>query len=184
MNWGLTAVILFVVAVVAYIIWAYNYLVGLRQRVHNAWSQIDVQLKRRHDLIPNLVETVKAYAAHETAVFQKVTEARAKVASATTIDDQIDAERNLEGALRGLLAVAENYPELKSSENFKELQSQLSDTESKIAFSRQFYNDTVMKYQTAIQKFPINLLASAFGFVPMRYFEAEPETREPVAVQF
>ncbi len=184
MNWGLTAIIVFVVAVVAYIIWAYNYLVGLRQRVHNAWSQIDVQLKRRHDLIPNLVETVKAYAAHETAVFQKVTEARAKVVSATTIDGKIDAERNLEGALRGLLAVAENYPELKSSENFKELQSQLSDTESKIAFSRQFYNDTVMKYQTAIQKFPINLLANTFGFVPMKYFEAEPETREPVAVRF
>ncbi|MBP8613560.1 MAG: LemA family protein [Firmicutes bacterium] len=184
MNWGLTIIGLLVVVVIAYVIWLYNYLVGLRQRVHNAWSQIDVQLKRRHDLIPNLVETVKAYAAHETAVFQKVTEARSKVASARTIDEQIDAERNLEGAVRALVAVAENYPELRSSENFKDLQSQLSDTESKIAFSRQFYNDTVMKYQTAVQRFPANLVASTFGFAPMTYFETEPETRESVTVQF
>jgi LemA protein len=117
-------------------------------------------------------------------VFQKVTEARSKVASARTIDEQIDAERNLEGAVRALVAVAENYPELRSSENFKDLQSQLSDTESKIAFSRQFYNDTVMKYQTAIQRFPANLVASTFGFAPMTYFETEPETRESVTVQF
>lgn len=162
----------------------YNSLVGLRQRVMNAWAQIDVQLRRRFDLIPNLVETVKGYASHEKEVFQKVTEARASVASARSVDDQIQAQTTLGGALRGLLAVAENYPELKANTNFKELQTELSNTESKIAFSRQFYNDTVQKYMTAIQRFPANLFASVFGFRPMAYFEAEPESRGPVEVRF
>ena len=170
--------------ILLYALSLYNNLVSLRQRVKNAWSQIDVQLRRRFDLIPNLVETVKGYAAHESSVFQKVTEARARVAGAQNVGEQIQAQNALGGALRGLLAVAENYPELKANENFKELQGELSNTESKIAFSRQFYNDTVMKYMTATQRFPANLLAGAFGFGPMDYFEAEPESRGPVQVKF
>lgn len=163
---------------------SYNNLVTLKQRVHNAWSQIDVQLKRRFDLIPNLVETVKGYASHEKEVFEKVTEARSKVASAKGIDEEISAQNALAVALRGLLAVAENYPELRASTNFVELQKELSDTESKIAFSRQFYNDTVMKYMTAIQRFPSNIVASLFGFRPMAYFEAGDESRGPTKVTF
>lgn len=162
----------------------YNNLVALRQRVKNAWSQMEVQLKRRYDLIPNLVETVKAYASHEKEVFQKVTDARTKVAGARALGEQMEAQNVLGGAIRGLLAVVENYPELKANENFRELQTELSKTESKIAFSRQFYNDTVMKYMTAVQRFPSNLLAGIFGFGPMDYFEAEPESRGPVQVKF
>ncbi len=180
MEW----IIGFVVGLAIVAVFVYNSLVTLRQRVHNAWAQIDVQLRRRFDLIPNLVETVKGYAAHEKEVFQRVTEARAKVASAQGVNEQIQAQTALGGALRGLLAVAENYPELKASGNFKELQTELSNTESKIAFSRQFYNDTVLKYMTAIQRFPASLLAGAFGFRPMAYFEAEPESRGPVEVRF
>lgn len=180
MQWFLIAVGI----VALYAIALYNNLVNLRQRVRNAWSQIDVQLRRRFDLIPNLVETVKGYASHESEVFQRVTEARTRVSSAQTVDEEIKAQTLLGGAIRGLLAVAENYPQLKANENFKELQLELSSTESKIAFSRQFYNDTVMKYMTATQKFPANILAGLFGFGPMSYFEAEPESRGPVQVKF
>lgn len=186
MNWFPGGIFGFAIvgAVLLYVSWLYNNLVNLRQRVKNAWSQIDVQLRRRYDLIPNLVETVKGYASHEKEVFQRVTEARARVAGAQNVNEQIQAQNALGGALRGLLAVAENYPELKASDNFKELQMELSNTESKIAFSRQFYNDTVMKYMTATQRFPANLVAGAFGFGPMDYFEAEPESRGPVQVKF
>ncbi len=173
-----------IVLIFVLVLLVYNNLVSLRQRVNNAWSQIDVQLKRRYDLIPNLVETVKGYASHEKEVFQKVTEARTKVAGAQNVNQQIQAENALGGALRGLLAVAENYPELKASQNFKELQTELSNTESKIAFSRQFYNDTVMKYMTATQRFPSNLVANAFNFEPMEYFQTEPDSRGPVEVRF
>ncbi len=169
------------------IVGLYNGLVGLRQRVRNAWSQIEVQLRRRFDLIPNLVETVKGYATHEQDVFTRVTEARAAVGRAQNqgIEQQIQAQTVLGGALRGLLAVAENYPQLQASGNFRDLQAELSNTESKIAFSRQFYNDTVMKYLTRIEAFPANLLAGMLGFGPFPYYEVEDEAaRGPVQVKF
>jgi len=184
MNWPLIILAIVVVAIAAYIVWAYNFLIRLRQRVHNSWAQIEVQLKYRHDLVPNLVETVKAYAFHETKLFEAVTEARSRALAAQTLDEQIQAEKDLEGAIRNVLAVAENYPELRASENFQKLQEELADIESKIAFTRQFYNDTVMKYQTAILSFPTNLIARVFNFQPVGYFEAEPESREVVPVTF
>ncbi|MEW6171629.1 MAG: LemA family protein [Bacillota bacterium] len=163
----------------------YNSLVILRQRVKNSWAQVDVQLRRRYDLIPNLVETVKGYAAHEKEVFRQVTEARAKATSAQGVAEKAEAENLLTGALRSLFAVAENYPQLRANENFLALQQELSQTESKIAFSRQFYNDTVMNYNTRIQLFPVNLIAGPFGFKPEPYFEAGgAEAREPVKVRF
>ena len=186
MQW-LYVILGLLVVVLFWLVGLYNGLVGLRQRVRNAWSQIDVQLKRRFDLIPNLVETVKGYAAHEREVFERVTEARARVGQAQTqgIAEQIQAQTALGGALRGLLAVAENYPQLQASANFRELQTELTNTESKIAYSRQFYNDTVMKYLTTIERFPANMLAGMFGFGPMPYFQVEEEAaRAPVQVKF
>lgn len=162
----------------------YNSLVSLRNRVDNAWSQIDVQLKRRHDLIPNLVETVKGYAKHEREVFERVTEARSRAIAAGSIEEQSRTENQLTQSLRSLFAVAENYPDLKANQNFLLLQEELSGTESKIAFARQFYNDSVYRYNTAIQSFPGNVLAGMFGFTQRQYFEAEPESREPVRVEF
>jgi len=174
-----------VLLVALYAISLYNGLVTLRQRVRNAWSQIEVQLRRRFDLIPNLVETVKGYATHEREVFERVTNARAQVGAASNVDEQIQAQTILGGALRGLLAVAENYPQLQASANFRELQGELSNTESKIAFSRQFYNDTVMKYQTRIERFPANVLAGVMGFGSQPYFQVEEEAaRGPVQVRF
>jgi len=162
----------------------YNRLVSLRNRIDNAWSQIDVQLKRRYDLIPNLVETVKGYAAHERGVFEKVTEARAQAISASGVAKQAQAENQLTQTLRSLFAVAESYPELKANQNFLLLQEELSGTESKIAFARQFYNDSVYRYNTAIESFPGNILAGIFGFKERQYFEAEPESHEPIKVAF
>jgi LemA protein len=173
------------VVVLLYVVGLYNALITFRQRVRNAWSQIEVQLRRRFDLIPNLVETVKGYATHEREVFERVTQARAAVGAAKGIEQQIQAQTALGGALRGLLAVAENYPQLQASGNFKELQGELSNTESKIAFSRQFYNDTVLKYVSAIERFPANVLAGPFGFQPMPYYQVEDEAaRGPVQVKF
>ncbi len=169
---------------VLYAIFVYNKLIILRNRVKNAWAQVLVQLKRRADLIPNLVETVKGYAAHEKTVFENVTKARTQFLSATTPTEQMEASNMLTGALRTLFAVAENYPELKANENFLKLQEDLTDTENKIAFSREFYNDTVLKYNNAIQVFPANLFAGMFGFQPERMFEIPQEDREPVKVQF
>ena len=146
----------------------YNRLVVLRNRVDNAWSQIDVQLKRRYDLIPNLVESVKGYAAHESGVFEKVTAARAAAINAQGVEQQGQAENMLTGALKSLFAVAEAYPDLKANTNFLDLQAQLTDAENKIAYARQFYNDSVMSLNTAIQSFPSNLLASMFGFARSR----------------
>jgi LemA protein len=162
----------------------YNRFVTLRNRIDNAWSQIDVQLRRRYDLIPNLVETVKGYAKHESETFEQVTQARAQAINAQTVEEQGAAENMLTGALKSLFAVAEAYPELKANENFKMLQEELSGTESKIAYSRQFYNDTVLMYNTGIQKFPANLLAGMFGFNERPYFEIEEEARGPVEVDF
>ncbi len=170
--------------IVLYVILTYNKLIVLRNRVKNAWAQILVQLKRRADLIPNLVETVKGYASHEKTVFENVTKARTQFLSATTPTEQMEASNMLTGALRTLFAVAENYPQLKANENFLKLQEDLTDTENKIAFSREFYNDTVMKYNNAIQMFPANILAGIFGFQPEKLFEIPEEDKEPVKVQF
>jgi LemA protein len=161
----------------------FNRLVRHRNRVDNAWSGIDVQLRRRYDLIPNLVEAVKGYAAHERELFEKVTEARARGMGATNIGDQARAETEITRNLRQLLAVAEAYPELRASENFLALQEELTATESKIAFARQFYNDQVMRYNTIIQRFPSLIVARTWNFTVREFFEAEEESRGPVAVQ-
>lgn len=173
-------IVLIVIIIVVAVIFMYNSLVRLRNRVKNAWSQIDVQLKRRTDLIPNLVETVKGYASHEKTVFENVTKARSSLMSAKTVQENAEANNQLTDALKSLFAVAENYPNLKASDNFRDLQSQLSETEDKIAYSRQFYNDTVMMYNNKVQTFPSNLLASAFNFTEADFFEiAESEKTVP-----
>lgn len=170
--------------IVAAVIGIYNRLVTLRNRVDNAWSQIDVQLRRRYDLIPNLVETVKGYAKHEQETLEKVVQARQMAIDASSVKEQSQAENMLTSTLRSLFAVAEAYPDLKANQNFLMLQEELSGTESKIAYSRQFYNDSVMTYNTSIQTFPNNILAGMFGFAPRDYFEIEEAAKEPVKVQF
>jgi LemA protein len=170
-------------ALLLYGIVEFNRLVRHRNRVENAWSGIDVQLRRRYDLIPNLVEAVKGYAAHERELFEKVTMARARGIDATSIDDQARAETEITRNLRQLLAVAEAYPELKANENFLALQEELTATESKIAFARQFYNDQVMRYNTIIQRFPSLIIARTWNFTPREFFEAEEGSRGPVTVQ-
>ncbi len=160
----------------------FNRLVSLRQRVDNGWSQIDVQLRRRYDLIPNLVQTVEGYAAHERELFEAVAEARSKAMSAQTVGDQAQAENAITAGLRQLLAVAENYPDLRASQNFLALQEELTGTESKIAYARQFYNDQVMRLNTTIGKFPSNLIAGAFGFRLREFFEIDEPVRGPVQV--
>lgn len=178
------ALIIIVVLVIA-VIALYNELVGLRQRVRNAWSQIDVQLQRRFDLIPNLVETVKGYMGHESDVLTKVTELRTSWANASTVKEKSELDSELSGALKTIMAVSENYPELKASANFSQLQEELQNTENKISFSRQFYNDTATKYNTKIQVVPSNIIASMFHFEPEQLFEAEsPEARKNVKVDF
>jgi LemA protein len=163
----------------------YNGLITLRNRADNAWAQVDVQLRRRYDLIPNLVETVKGYAQHEKGVFQKVTEARSQAINAGSVGEQGKAENMLSGALKSLFAVVENYPELKANQNFLMLQEELAGTEGKISYARQFYNDTVMKFNTKQQVFPSNIIANMFSFKEKEYFEIEePAAREPVKVKF
>jgi len=182
--WLCLGVVVVVVILALAVVGMYNRLVVLRNRVDNAWSQIDVQLKRRYDLIPNLVSTVKGYAAHEAGVFERVTAARAAAINAQGVEEQSAAENQLSGALKSLFAVAEAYPDLKANQNFLDLQAQLTDTENKIAYSRQFYNDSVMSYNTATQTFPNNLLAGAFGFAQRVYFEADPAAATAPVVQF
>ncbi len=179
-------IVLIAVAVLLllYVIVAYNGLVRLRNRVDNAWAQIDVQLRRRYDLIPNLVETVKAYAAHERETLESVTEARAKAINASGVGEQAQAENMITGALKSLFAVAEAYPDLKANQNFLELQEELSGTEGRIAYARQFYNDSVLRLNTKIETFPTNLVANAFDFEQREYFEADDTSRGPVSVQF
>ena len=160
----------------------FNRLVSLRNRVGNGWSQIDVQLRRRYDLIPNLIETVKGYAAHEREVFDEIAEARSRGLAADSVPDQAQAENQVTRGLRQLLAVAEAYPELRANQNFLALQEELTGTESKIAYARQFYNDQVMRLNTAIQSFPSNLIASAFQFTPREFFDIEEPIRGPVRV--
>ena len=182
-------IVLAVIAVIAaFLIAMYNRLVTLRQRVREAWSDIDVQLKRRYDLIPNLVETVKGYAAHEKTVFENVTKARADAiaAGATGSPEQrAQAENVLTGALRSVFAVAEAYPQLQASQNFRDLQEQLTATEDKIAFARRFYNGNVRDYNTGLQTFPTNVLAGMLGFTSEQYFElADAKEREAPKVSF
>ena len=163
----------------------YNRLVRLRNRVENAWAQVEVQLRRRYDLIPNLVETVKGYASHERATFEEVTKARTAAQEARTVPEQAQAENLLTQAIGRLFAVAEDYPELRATENFQQLQAQLEETEGKIAISRQVYNDAVLTYDTAIETVPTNIVANAFRFEEKPYFEIEePAAREAPRVQF
>ena len=183
---GALIFLLIIIAAVALIaIGMYNSLITLRNRCDNGWSQIDVQLRRRYDLIPNLVETVKGYAKHESGVFERVTQARAAAVGAQTVKEQGQADNVLTGALKSLFAVAENYPELKANQNFLMLQEELAGTESKVAYARQFYNDTVMKYNMRQQVFPSSIIANMFGFKPREYFQIEEEVAKgPVKVQF
>ena len=174
-----------VVVVVVLVLWAvftYNRLVTLRNRVENGWSQIDVQLRRRYDLIPNLIETVKAYAAHEREVFEHVTEARTRAMGATGVEDQANAENAITAGLGRLIAVAEAYPDLKANQNFLALQEELIGTESKIAYARQFYNDQVALLNTLVQKFPANVIAGLGHFEPKPFFEIDEPVRGPVQV--
>ena len=163
---------------------AYNGLVGFRQAVKNAWAQIDVQLTRRHDLIPNIVNTVKGYAAHEKGTLEAVMNARAKATSVTLPADKIKAEGELSTALSRLLAVSEAYPDLKANQNFMALQEELASTENRVAYARQFYNDNVTKLNTAIQTFPTVVIAGMFGFKEEPFFEAPAEEKKAPTVQF
>jgi len=182
------ALVIFLIIIAALFLIAvgmYNSLVQRRNRCENAWSQVDVQLKRRYDLIPNLVETVKGYAKHEREVFQNVTDARSRAINANTVKDQSAAENQLTGALKTLFAVAEAYPDLKANQNFLMLQEELAGTEGKIAYARQFYNDQVMKFNQKQQVFPSNIIANMFGFKERDYFVLEePAAKEPVKVSF
>jgi len=174
-----------VIVVGLWFVITYNGLVRLRNAVKNAWSQIDVQLKRRYDLIPNIVETVKGYAAHEKTTLEQVIQARQRGIEASTVKDQAAAENMITGALRQLFALSEAYPNLKANENFLALQEELSSTENKIGFARQYYNDTVQAFNTRQQMFPANLVASMLGFEPAEFFEIEePSHRQAPKVSF
>ena len=178
---ALIIIILLVILVVS----MYNTLVRLRQKVKNSWSQIDVQLQRRFDLIPNLVETVKGYMTHENDVLTKVAELRTSWANAGTVAEKANLDNQLSGALKTIMAVSENYPDLKANQNFSELQQELQNTENKISFSRQFYNDSVTMYNTKLEVFPSNIIASMFGFKAEEFFKVESEeARKNVKVDF
>jgi LemA protein len=177
-------VVIVVVVVVGFAIGMYNGLVRNRNAVANAWAQIDVQLKRRYDLIPNLVQIVKAFAVHERGTFEAITAARAEAINAHGPAEQAKAETALSAVLRGVFAVAEAYPQLQASRNFVELQGELSDTESRIAYSRQYYNDAVLTYNSSVQTVPTNLVAAAFGFTLGEFFAAPEGERGAVRVQF
>jgi LemA protein len=182
---GLIVIAAIVAVIVLWMILTYNRMVVLRNRIANAWSQIDVQLRRRYDLIPNLVETVKGYASHERETLEAVTKARQAGLDATSVQDQAQAENMISQALKRLFAVSEAYPQLRATENFQMLQEELSGTESKIAYARQFYNDTVLMYNNLIQSFPANMIANMGGFTAKDYFEIEEEAaRGPVQVKF
>ena len=182
---GLIVIAAIVAVIVLWMILTYNRMVVLRNRIGNAWSQIDVQLRRRYDLIPNLVETVKGYASHERETLEAVTKARQAGIDATSVQDQAQAENMISQALKRLFAVSEAYPQLRATENFQMLQEELSGTESKIAYARQFYNDTVLMYNNLIQSFPANMIANMGGFMAKDYFEIEEEAaRGPVQVKF
>lgn len=173
-----------VVLVVLYVIFSYNRLIVLRNRIQNAWSQIDVQLKRRNDLIPNLVETVKGYAKHEKTLLESITRARAALVGAKSFAAKAKADTTLSGTLKSLFAVAENYPQLKANENFLQLQEELSGTESKIAYARQFYNDSVLDFNNLLQRFPTNTIGGWLKFSAKEFFKAAESERKEVKVKF
>ena len=182
MGWIILSIVV-VIAIVLIVI--YNQLVTLRQRVQNAWSQIDVQLQRRFDLIPNLVETVKGYMTHEQETLTKVTDLRSSWANAKTVEEKANLEGELTNTLKTIMAVAENYPNLKADQSFNKLQTELSDTENKISYSRQFYNDTVTMYNTKLETFPSNLVAGMFGFKSSTLFNVDnDEAKKAVKVEF
>lgn len=182
--WGTLLIVLaavgLVILIVALFAGTYNKLVNGKEKVKNGWSQIDVQLRRRFDLIPNLVETVKGYAAHEKETLENVTMWRSRVSSAQTTEEAIDANAGLSGALGRLLVTMEKYPELKANENFLRLQTELTEIENKISFARQFYNDTVQKYNVLVKRFPSNIVASMFKFKEEKFFEVDSSIRENV----
>ena len=180
----LVVTVVVAVVVLGWIVAAYNGLVRRRNAVTNAWSQVDVQLKRRYDLVPNLVETVRGYAAHERQTFDSVTAARAAAVAAQGPVEQARAENALSTTLRSLFAVSEAYPQLQASRNFSELQAELSDTENRIAYARQYYNDAVNTYNTKIESFPTSAMAKRLNYQQREYFEAEGEARGPVDVKF
>jgi len=181
---GLIIGLVVVIAIVAFVIVTYNELVRLRNKVKNSFAQVDTQLQRRFDLIPNLVETVKGYASHEKELLENVTASRSGYMAAGTMDEKLAMNNQLTSTLKTLFAVTENYPELKANLNFTRLQDELSDTEDKVAFSRQFYNDAVTIYNNKIQMFPGNLVAGMFGFKEEELFGVEEEVREAPKVQF
>ena len=186
MSWWVWVIILAaIVLLVVIVIGMYNKLVSLRNRAENAWAQVDVQLRKRYDLIPNLVEAVKGYAAHERAVFDEVTQARTAAQQAQGVREQAQAENTLTAAIGRLFAVAEAYPELRATENFQQLQAQLTEVEGDIAVSRQVYNDTVLTYDTALETVPTNVIGGMFNFRPREYFEVEEVAiREAPQVSF
>ena len=182
MGWIILAIVVLLVIV---IISMYNGLVSARVKVDNAWSQIDVQLQRRFDLIPNFVETVKGYAAHESETFEKIAQLRTSWANAGTVSEKAELDNQLSGALKTIMAVSENYPELKANQNFSELSEELRNTENKISFSRQFYNDTVTMYNEKLVLFPSNIIANIFNFKPRDLFKTDSdEARKNVKVDF
>ena len=177
--------LIIIAVLVILVISMYNSLVRLRQKVKNSWSQIDVQLQRRFDLIPNLVETVKGYMTHENDVLTKVAELRTSWANAGTVSEKANLDNQLSSALKTIMAVSESYPDLKANQNFSELQQELQNTENKISFSRQFYNDSVTMYNTKLEVFPSNIIASMFGFKAEEFFKVESEeARKNVKVDF
>ena len=183
-TWVLIGILAVVILLALIFVSIYNKLVKLRARVKNAWAQIEVHLKRRFDLIPNLVSTVKGYAAHESETLEKVIAARNKFTTAPDMKSQMDASNELSGLLSRLMVLTESYPDLKANANFLSLQNDLKDTENKIAFTRQFYNDTAMKYNTAIETFPTVIIAGMFGFKDTPYFQAGEEAQAAPKVEF
>ena len=183
MIWAIVSVAVVLLVALVFVV-LYNRLVRLRNRTENAWAQVDVQLQRRHDLIPNLIETVKGYASHERDVFAEVTATRTSAQEAKGVEQQAKAENALTAALGRLFAVAEAYPALRATENFQNLQEQLDETENKIAVARQIYNDAVYSYDTATETVPTNVVASVLGFEPKRYFEIEDHSRATPQVEF
>ena len=184
MNWWIILIIAVVIIVIFYVISVYNSLVSLKNQVEDQASQIDVELKRRFDLIPNLVETVKGYAKHEKETLQGVIEARNSYVSADNLGEQLKADGELSNAIGKLFALAESYPDLKANENFNNLQNELSEIEQKIVYARQFYNDAVLKLNNKIEMFPSNIVAGMFNFSKKEFFEASKEERENVKVKF
>ncbi|MEI6518487.1 MAG: LemA family protein [bacterium] len=183
--WGpLIVAIALVVIIIFMFVGIYNRLVNLREMIRNAWSQIDVQLKRRHDLIPNLIETVKGYSNFESSTLEKVIQARNMAMSATTIEDKQQAENTLSGTLKSLFALSESYPDLKANASYMQLQEELTATESKIAFARQYYNDTVNVFNASIKTFPTVMFAASWGFSEQKYFEVVDADREVPQVKF